>query len=275
MFTTSARVLLGAGLMVLLLPSFADAQIVRRFGGGGVQINAPFVRVNVGPGGATSVRAPFTAVDGPGRVFIGRRRRLMAQPQAETPTHARAARPQAAAAQPEEKQPEVADVDALPYPTIEQLAGMDEPALIETLRQMMARLHFRLSRLNTGEGWQKYLVLSREVLGSPGAPPEAADFAAIRDILPRYQSVQDDPQFTKISSLPSFAATFAALAEADRRSDRYDSTGRTPVDPVETQQPAPPAQPATEAEDLLLPTPQPTAVAPEPARGERSILKRK
>ena len=94
---------------------------------------------------------------------------------------------------------------------------MKDTALVETLRQMMARLHYRLSRLKTGEGWQKYLVLSRETLGAPGSPPKTIRFDEVRRVLPRYQSVQDDPQFAKVSVLSSFVATFAALQEADRR----------------------------------------------------------
>lgn len=265
-------------LICLSSVELAEAQIVRRFAGGGVQVNAPFVRVNVGPGGATSVRAPFTAVDRPGRVFVGRRRRLLAQPQYAAPTQRAPQR-----AEPAQQAPEEADVDDLPYPTVEQLASMDDVALIETLREMMARLHYRLSRLNTGDGWQKYLVLSREILGSPGAPPETARFDAIADILPRYQSVQDNPQFTKISSLPSFVAAFAALQEANSRSARFAQ----PQQPL-NEQPGGPAigdpndgstldnQQAPADEPLeVLPTPQPTAVAPNSTRGERSILKRK
>lgn len=265
-------------LICLSSVELAEAQIVRRFAGGGVQVNAPFVRVNVGPGGGTSVRAPFVAVDRPGGVFVGRRRRLLAQPQYAAPTQ-RA--PQRTA--PAQQAPEEADVDDLPYPTVEQLAAMDDVALIETLREMMARLHYRLSRLNTGDGWQKYLVLSREILGSPGAPPEAASFDAIADILPRYQSVQDNPQFTKISALPSFVATFAALQQANSRSARFNqsqqpsseqSSGPAIGDPNEDSTPDNQQSPADESLEVL-PTPQPTAVAPNSTRGERSILKRK
>lgn len=265
-------------LICLSSVELAEAQIVRRFPGGGVQVNAPFVRVNVGPGGGTSVRAPFVAVDRPGGVFVGRRRRLLAQPQYAAPTQ-RA--PQRTA--PAQQAPEEADVDDLPYPTVEQLAAMDDVALIETLREMMARLHYRLSRLNTGDGWQEYLVLSREILGSPGAPPEAARFDAIADVLPRYQSVQDNPQFAKISALPSFVAAFAALQEADRRSARFaqpqqplieQPSGPAIGDPNDGSTPGNQQAPVDESLEVL-PTPQPTAVAPNSTRGERSILKRK
>ncbi len=264
-------------LLVLSLHELANAQIVRRFAGGGVQVNAPFVRVNVGPGGATSVRAPFVAVDRQGRTFLGRRRRLMSPPLQPTPqqnaTRYSELPTQRPALQPA---PDVADVDALPYPTARQLAAMEDGELVETLRQMMARLQYRLSLLTTGEGWQKYLVLSREALGSPGAPPAAAHFDAVQKILPRYQSVQDDPQFLKIATLPSFVASFATLQEVDRRFggtvDSYESDGPEITDPNNG---APPADEAAAEEPLeILPTPQSIAV-PNATRGERSILKRK
>ena len=247
----------------------AEAQIVRRFAGGGVQVNAPFVRVNVGPGGGTSVRAPFVAVDRPGRVFVGRRRRLLAQPEYAAPTQRTTPQPK-----PVEQKPEEADVDELPYPTAEQLREMDDAALIETTREMMARLHYRLSRLKTGKGWQDYLVLSREVLGSPGSPAEAAQREAIEKILPRYQSVQDNPEFLKITQLPSFGATFAALQEVNRRGLGTASAGPAMGDPNVIES-APADQPPQSEPLEILPTPEPTAVAPNKQRGERSILKRK
>ncbi len=255
-------------LLSLSMLETTDAQIVRRFAGGGVQVNAPFVRVNVGAGGGTSVRAPFVAVDSPGRVFLGRRRRMLAQPRYAAPSQRTAPKPA-----PVQQKPEEADVDDLPYPTAEQLSGMDDFALIETTREMMARLHYRLSRLKTGKGWQDYLVLSREILGSPGAAPEAAQSDAIENVLPRYQSVQDNPGYAKIVNLPSFGATFAALLEVNRRG--LGTQSEVPADsrPNATD-PAPNDQPPAEQLEIL-PSPAPTAVVPNSKRGERSILKRK
>lgn len=248
----------------------AEAQIVRRFAGGGVQVNAPFVRVNVGPGGGTSVRAPFVAVDRPGRVFVGRRRRLLAQPQYAAPTQRPTPQPK-----PVEQKPEEADVDDLPYPTAEQLREMDDTALIETTREMMARFQYRLSRLKTGKGWQDYLVLSREVLGSPGSPPDSAQRDAVEKILPRYQSVQDNPEFLKITQLPSFGATFSALQEVSRRKLGSPSSSGPAIGDPNVIESAPAEQPPQSEPLEILPTPEPTAVAPNKQRGERSILKRK
>ncbi len=259
------------GTFVLFLPNLANAQIVRRFAGGGIQVNAPFVRVNIGPGGATSVRAPFTAVDSPGRNFL-ERRRFLAQPRYVAPQRRVAPRTLNTSAQ-SVRQPETVDVDALPYPTVGELTAMEDVKLVETLRQMMARLQYRLSRLKTGEGWQSYLVLSREILGSPGAPVEAAQFEEVQNILPKYASVQEDPEFVKISGLPSFFATFAALRETARRFAPTTSSGPKIPDP-NSGDIAPIEEPPVEEPLEILPTPK-ADVMPNAKRGERSILKRK
>ena len=57
---------MAACLMWLLPTDSASGQLVRVFNGGGVQIRAPFVRVNVGPYGGTNVRAPFVRHYSPG-----------------------------------------------------------------------------------------------------------------------------------------------------------------------------------------------------------------
>ncbi len=281
--------LLVACLAVVCAADTADAQIVRRFAGGGVQVNAPLVRVNVSPYGATSVRAPFTAVDSPGRTYVGRRRRFLAQPRYAPPTRSAAPRKTKPIAQEAAKVPERANVDALPYPTTEQLAEMENAELVETLRQMMARLQYRLSLLETGKGWQEYLVLSREILGSPGSPPTTANIGAIHEILPRYRSVRSDPQFQKIAGLPSFGATLAAMEETTRRfadAEHQDSQHRLQDGPQitnpnsdrstdgGTHEAAPNKTPRQNVPAEVLPSPGPTLV-PNAKRGERSILKRR
>lgn len=268
-----------AGALAVSLSGTAEAQIVRRFAGGGVQVNAPFVRVNVGPGGGTSVRAPFTSVATPGRPFLGRRRRLLGQSAYGGPQRRVAPRTLNTSAQPA-PQPDIADVDALTYPTADELASMDDSTLVETLRKMMARLHYRLSLLNTGEGWQTYLVLSREILGSPGSGTEIPHPGAIARVLPRYRSTQDNPEFVKIATFPSFVAAFDALLEVDRR---FPSTGLStqelPSSRSEMADPIPDTPPKVEtpfdAPSEVLPTPTPAGRLPNASRGERSILKRK
>lgn len=53
----------GAAIFVMLLPTVADAQLLRVGPFGGVRVRAPFVSVDVSPFGGTRVRAPFTSVD--------------------------------------------------------------------------------------------------------------------------------------------------------------------------------------------------------------------
>jgi len=289
MSSSCLRTLIGlSGVLVMLLPSSTEAQIVRRFAGGGIRVNAPFVRVDIGPGGGTSVRAPFTAVDRPGRIFLGRRRRLMAQPQHAAPQQRVTPRTQAST-QARAQQPTPVDVDALPYPTASQLAAMEDAVLVETLREMMGRLNYRLSLLKTGEGWQRYLVLPRELLGSPGAPPESAQLDKIQKVLPHFRGTLDDPQFVKIFTLPSFVAAYNTLEEVSRRfsGDQIGDPligdpligGPEITDPnssetTPTDQPAEKANGPIEEAIEILPTPQPAEV-PNATRGERSILKRK
>lgn len=264
LFSRTCALIAIGGLLSLLHSDLSEAQIVRRYARGGVQIRAPFVRVNVGPGGATSVRAPFTAVDSLGGVYVGPRRRWLAQPQyAPAPTLAPAM---------PGPQPTPVHVDELAYPTHSELAAMDDVALVETLREMMARFHYRLSLLNTGKGWQDYLVLSREKLGSPGAPPEAVEILEVQKVLARYGSVQENPRYTKVSTLPSFGATFAALIETENRFGSTQPVGPEIVDPS-IGQPAPVETP-TERVQEILPQPLPDEL-PNARRGERSILRKK
>ncbi len=264
------RTLIGlGGALLMLLPVSAEAQIVRRFAGGGIQVNAPFVHVNVGRGG-TSVQAPYASVHTVARPFFGRRRRMLAQPQHAAPP--RPAQPQARRVprQPQlAQQPQAASqppaAATLAYPTAAQLATMDDRALIETLRDMMARLDQRLSRLKTGEGWRRHLVLGAEALGEPGAPPEVAKLPAMQKALPRFRSVADQPKFAKIANFPSFIAAQAALQESLTRFASAEEPAQPELgDPRLSNEP----QPVD-----ILPTPEAVEL-PSATRGERSILKR-
>ena len=56
-------VALAVALLFVFSQNPTDAQIVRFGAGGGVNVRAPFVRVNVDPFGNTSVRAPFVNIN--------------------------------------------------------------------------------------------------------------------------------------------------------------------------------------------------------------------
>jgi len=269
MSISSRRTLIGMGTIALLF-SFslsADAQIVRRYARGGVAVRAPFVRVDVGPGGATSVRAPFVAIDDPGGVYIGRRgrRRLYAQQQPAAGYGAPYQEPTLAA------QPTY--VDAYPLPTTEQLAAMNDLELINTVWDLSARLDARFARFDTGDSWQRYLGFPANAFSKPGVQPVEIRLDALVKTLARFDSVSDNPEFAKIAGLPIFIATKAALRQAVERfqSGSVREGGPQMVDPSDPFPAPSDSEPADPNE--VLPTPEPTTRAAA-TRGERSILKK-
>ncbi|MCG8449651.1 MAG: hypothetical protein MI725_08735 [Pirellulales bacterium] len=236
-------------VLTCLWPNASEAQIVRRFAGGGVQIRAPFVRVNVGPYGGTSVRAPFTAVDPSGRVHVGIGARLLPPPVYAAP-------PQAVSAQP-----------VRPLPRQEELAVMDEVTLLDALRDATYRLDHRLARLTTGAGWQRHLIIPPEILGQPGSLPSVLQIDELQKLLARYDKVSTNPEYAKIAGLPSFVATHAALREFIAR-----FVGPQQGQPVGGE--TTPAEVGPNDGQEILPTPAP-AEKSEATRGEHSILKRR
>lgn len=262
MFPQLCRTLIGMVIgvasvsAVLLLTSSAEGQLVRvHRGGGGVHVRAPFVRVDVGPDGTTSVRAPFTAVDSPGHVYVGPHRGLLAPSPYAAPTLYGG---QAA-------------VHARPFPTQQQLAAMDDAALFATLRDVSTRLNLRLDRLKTGAGWQRYLGVSEEALDGPAIEPNGGVPLVIRidllqKVLTRFDLTADNPEYVKIATLSSFLATRTVLRKVIERFGEpqiIDSSGAD----------SPRTEVSDKPQDEVLPTP-----APEPrsgtSSGERSILKR-
>lgn len=272
-YSTFFRSLLASGGVILLLaPAPANAQIVRRYAGGGVAVRAPFVRVDVGPYGATSVRAPFVAVDDPGSVRIGRRQRRWLR------RHPELAPPQEGAGyygQPNEAQamrPTLAQ--ARPLPTAEELAALDDVTLMQTLRDLSAELAYSLERFDKADGWQRYLALPSDALGSPGVEPVEIRLDVLEKQLTRYDKVATGAEFSKIAALPSFAPTHAALSLVIERFSE-DGSATVDLDPFGDyrQDSEDDPGPVTEQnEDELLPSPPPS---PEPRRGQRSILKRR
>jgi len=257
--TLTLRTLIGLGVaIVMLLPVSAEAQIVRRFRGGGVQVRAPLVRVNVNPYGGTSVRAPFVAVD-PGGVHVGLRQRLAPLPQQVAPPVGRPVGPQGQAYSGDQSERGYSGQGYVPFPSSDDLLAMDDPALFATLGDLFYALDRRLSRLSTGAGWQRYLLLPSDVLRDP-----VANLDQLEHGLARFDSVADNPEFSKIAGLPSFIATKAALRQVIAR---LAVSQAVPT----TTGPQGPEFPAA-AKDEILPTPA-TPKKPAGTRGERSILK--
>lgn len=267
--STFLRTLLAsAGAILLFAPAPAEAQIVRRYAGGGVSVRAPFVRVDVGPYGATSVRAPFVSVDDPGGVHIGRRQRRwlrrhpeQAPPEAGAQSYDRPREPQAM--RPTLAQPR-------PLPTAEQLAALDDAALVQALRDLSSQLAHSMKRFDKAEGWQRYLALPYDALGSPGSEPVAIQLDILEKQLVRYDKVATSAKFAKIAALPSFTPTHIALHLVV---ERFSEVGPVLVDPDPFGDNQHDPGPVTEqVKEELLPSPPPS---PEPRRGQRSILKRR
>jgi hypothetical protein len=262
MFPQLCRTLIGMVIgvasvsTVLLLTSSAEGQLVRVYrGGGGVHVITPFVRVDVGPDGATSVRAPFTAVDSPGHLYVGPHRGLLAPSPYTAPTLYGG---QAA-------------VQARPFPTQQQLTAMDDAALLATLRDVSTWLNLRLDRLKTGAGWQRYLGVWEEALEGPaiepndGVPP-VIQIDLLQKVLTRFDRTADNPEYAKIATLSSFIATRTVLREVIERFGEPQI-----IDPLDSDSPRTEVSDKPQNELLPSPTPEPRSGT---SSGERSILKR-
>ena len=278
--TNHSRTLLVVGCAILLfLPTWAEAQIVERFLDGSVAVRAPFVQVDVGPGGGTSVSAPFVAVRNTGEVRLGRRqrRRLRKNPELTEEQAAlspRARRREARALrrnpnpEPPGPQPQMArrsrplqPTPAQPHllPTARQLANLDDTTLRASLRNFSTELTDSLERFDKAEGWQHYLAI-----------PSATEPGALKIQLARFDKVATQAEFAKIASLPSFASTHAALGLVVERATDSRTLQAVP-DPFDDSQfdPGPVTKPIA-AEPLPAPPP-----SPEPRSGQHSILKRR
>ena len=253
-----------------------DAQIVRRFAGGGVAVRAPFVRVNVDPWGRTSVRAPFVAVDSPGAVGIGPHRRLARrqwraerralQAQQQAPLYSTDVQSQSAAPTPAE---------AAPIPSDGQLAQMELPELVSVLRDLSSSLQEALTRFEDPDGWQQYLAIPEEALPTPGTGETSSGLELLAKQLGRYDTVSTGGSFSKIAAMPSFAATHAAL---ELLVERLGQPGPELSSPAQQQWQSDPGPASSAQPQEVLPTPppvpEPATEEPEYRSGERSILKR-
>ncbi|HJS08798.1 MAG TPA: hypothetical protein VJ809_14115 [Pirellulales bacterium] len=177
----AVRCSLGCGIAILATGA-GQAQWVQVSEGGGVHVRAPFVRVDVFEDGGVSVRAPFTNVDTPGRRSYRVERRAFVEPQLAAPE----------------------------WSTAVDLAAMDDASLRRTLRLSAARLHQDLGRFNTRASWQRYLRLPEDSASDSSTEPE---HEALARTLGRFRFVAANPEYSMITSLPSFHAMQDALDE--------------------------------------------------------------
>ena len=285
--------IVAGGVAVLMFPTSAEAQYVSRVPGAGLRVSAPGVNVNVPPIDALAARgAPG------GRRFFARRRAAQQQ-QAEQQANLRKQQAQqqgqpTQGQQPGNQVPDLAPprasvaitgapIVAVPLaapttapttaplaadaaraktlPTPEQLVAMDSSQLEATLRDVSSQLHVRLSNLETGTSWQRYLKIPGVLLDAP-----TQNTKELNKSLAKYDAVAGNPRYAKLAGLPSFIATGATLRElaASLEGPQLNISGVTNGGAAKRQDVA--------AEEVL-PTPA-DPQQPDATRGERSILKR-
>ena len=160
------------------------------------------------------------------------------------------------------------------FPTEAVLRSMTDAELLNALLDASYRLHERLERLTTGAGWQRHLRLPDDALPPPSPSGQVElGMKSLKATLARFNRVAANPEYVKISSLPSFVATHNALRQVVIR---FDVPGE--VDGLARQANE---SPTVNSADLdaagreTLPAPQPDPVEAEPEPGiERSVLKR-
>jgi hypothetical protein len=197
------RCSLGCGIAILAAKA-SQAQWVNVTPGGGVQVRAPFVRVDVYEGGGVSVRAPFTSIDTPGRGPYHVERRAFVE------------------------------LDTLQWSSPAELARMDDQTLRQTLQRNAARLHQSLARFTTRASWQRYLRLPEDWMSQSSTQPDK-QHEALAGTLSRFRFVAENPDYSMIARLPSFHATHDALNEIVSRLENSgvprSSTEELPVPP--------------------------------------------
>jgi hypothetical protein len=259
----STRLLLAAVVALMVLTARpSHAQIVRPLGGGGIVVQAPYAPRIV-------LQAPGVI---PGRPYLLPRRRALAglaygvAPVTALPP-APTAVPRTTAMAP------AATASSLqPLPSVGELQTMDDSALLNALVEATRQLDADVGRFDTGRQWQAYLRLPENALPPPTDNRVVLGFASLESALARFDAISANSQFAKIWSLPSFAASRAALGEVVRRfGPRRDASATlAAADPSQEieELPAPGAAPnsapASQAPTLAAPANLPA--------GEQSIL---
>jgi hypothetical protein len=267
------RTALTLGIALTVVADVAEAQIVRRFGGGGIAIRAPF---------APPVTIQFS------RPILPRARVFGGPVYGPTPLYAA---PPAYGGAPLAPIPAVPrpmtvarplSVDQPNLPSAAELRTMDESGLLNAVVGLMQQLDADLARFDTGSMWQEYLRLPSDALPPPSGNRVRLGMQAIQRTIAQFDAIASNPEYSKISSLPSFAASHAALVEVVRRFGRRPVTPTAPAIPPQSpvadpSEELPPPSPATRAAVTSTPgrPAAPTLAAPiNSPVGERSILSR-
>jgi hypothetical protein len=234
----------------------ARAQIVRRLGGGGIVVRAPFAPTVVVPFGRPILprRVFVPPVYGPApvygpRVIVGAAPVAPAAAQFEpTPYGSQPTLPEAT--------PSAPRVD---LPTAGELQGMDDAGLLNAAVGIGRQLDAELARFDTGSMWQEHLRLPSDALPAPSGNRVTLGLSSIERTLARFDAIAANPKYTMISSLPSFVASQAVLGELVQR---FGARRQAPTIPPQT----PPAEASEE-----LPAP---GLASPPAGTPLSAIRR-
>ncbi|TWU23579.1 hypothetical protein [Bythopirellula polymerisocia] len=152
---------------------------------------------------------------------------------------------------------------AIPKFTLSDLDKMDVNGLQSALANVDGALQNELNRFSSAESWQGFLDLPAEVVDEEAVNPEALEVS-----LDRFNRVANNPAFSQISSLASFAQTRGILAELANRTVG-PQLGSATDSAVSTE-----ATSTNKSAPEQLPAPQPSPVQARVNKGERSILVR-
>ena len=154
-----------------------------------------------------------------------------------------------------------------PLPIGVQWEALGNRELLSRWRDVTSQFHRELDTLSTAAGWHRYLGMQENSSDPASSVSGRMDVVELQKLLERFDRVSVNPEYQKVSRLPSFAANHTALEEIVSRfagpqlkepkeNTTLEQVEQSPVDTVET-----------------LPVPQPESKKPQLPNGERSILK--
>ncbi len=244
--TRPAWLVLTALVLTCCLDTAAEAQFLRIGPMGGVRLRLPRISVDVGPGGATSVRAPFTAVDTPGYPYGGAAV-VVGRPAIPVPVV------------PGQPLPSGQPLPAGQPLSAEQLSNEQ---LLQELAAAGNALARALAARQGGDVWVEFLR-PHELAALAGA----GDTATLTRILQRIDGTRSNRELAWLNNLNGFAATQDLLRQWLTRQSNggQPATAARPAPatgaaPAAGPTPAATPRPAVDAIESL-PAPQPEAAS--------------
>lgn len=238
-----AWLVLTALVLTCCSDSTADAQFLRIGPLGGVQLRLPRVSVDVGPGGATSVRAPFTAVDTPGYRY--------GSPYYGSPYRGGAA---VVVGRPAFGAPAVSVATPAPAGQPLSAAQLSDEQLLQELATAGNALAQALAARQGGDVWVEFLR-PQELAGLA----QAGDTATLTRVLQRFDGTRANGQLAWLNNVAGFAATQDLLRQWVIRQSPQGQAAAAAGQPTPAAQPTPATPPQPTAEPTRAIPPQPAA----------------